>query len=263
MTGPDPDDDLPDPRLRPGATAAGGPSCTRLARRRPLGSSAAATAGRPADAEPCATPRSSTANGSDAWRPASEATAVPRGGPRSHHGGRIRRRRLPPRRDRDRIRRRRLPPRCDRRTPAPGPRPGLSGAVSPPVEHPQRAEGVPAARRSDAVLEVEVDATRMDAVEQPAAVGLPLGPHDARRPRPSGDPGPRRRGGSSRGRAARRSASSTGTRTRGTPGRRPRRCSCAGTGCARAGTPPRRGGPRAPRPSRRSPARTRAARRAR
>jgi hypothetical protein len=46
------------------------------------------------------------------------------------------------------------------------------------LEHPERAEGVPATGRSDAALEVEVDATRMDAVEPPPAVGLPLGPHD-------------------------------------------------------------------------------------
>ena len=48
----------------------------------------------------------------------------------------------------------------------------------PPVEHPERADGVPATGRSDAALEIEVDATRMDPVEQPPAVGLPLGPHD-------------------------------------------------------------------------------------
>jgi hypothetical protein len=44
----------------------------------------------------------------------------------------------------------------------------------PPVEHPERAEGVPATGGSDAALEVKVDAARMDAVEQPAAVGLSL-----------------------------------------------------------------------------------------
>jgi hypothetical protein len=53
----------------------------------------------------------------------------------------------------------------------------LGGAV-PPGEHPEGSEGVPAARRSDAALEVEVDATRVDTVEQPPAVGLPLRSHD-------------------------------------------------------------------------------------
>src|SRR6266498_5256527 len=53
-----------------------------------------------------------------------------------------------------------------------------SGGAVPPVEHTERAEGVPAARRPHAALEVEVDATRVDAVEQPPAVGLPLRSHD-------------------------------------------------------------------------------------
>ena len=66
-----------------------------------------------------------------------------------------------------------------------------------------------------------------------------------RRPPPSADRGRHRRGGSSRARAGRRGASSTGTRSRGRRDRRPRRCSCAGTGCARGGTARRRGGRRA------------------
>ena len=44
----------------------------------------------------------------------------------------------------------------------------------PPVEHPERAEGVPATRLPRATLKGEVDAAGMDAVEQPAAVRLPL-----------------------------------------------------------------------------------------
>ena len=52
-----------------------------------------------------------------------------------------------------------------------------AGSV-PPLEHPERAEGVPAARRAHAALKIEVDLTRMDPVEQPAAVGLPLRLHD-------------------------------------------------------------------------------------
>ena len=52
-----------------------------------------------------------------------------------------------------------------------------SGVSVPPAQHPKRAEGVPAARRAHA-LEIEVDAARMDAVQQPPAVGLPFGLHD-------------------------------------------------------------------------------------
>src|SRR4249919_1102903 len=52
-----------------------------------------------------------------------------------------------------------------------------SGGAIPPVEHPERAEGVPAARRPHAVLDVEVDPTRVDAVDQPPAVRLPFRPH--------------------------------------------------------------------------------------
>src|SRR5689334_18676101 len=52
-----------------------------------------------------------------------------------------------------------------------------SGDTVPPVEHPECAEGVPAARRACA-LEIEVDAARVDAVEPPPAVGLPLGLHE-------------------------------------------------------------------------------------
>jgi hypothetical protein len=44
----------------------------------------------------------------------------------------------------------------------------------PPVEHPERAEGVPAARLPRVTLQGEVDAAGMDAVKQPAAVRLPL-----------------------------------------------------------------------------------------
>ena len=47
--------------------------------------------------------------------------------------------------------------------------------LGPTVEHPERAEGVPATGRFDAVLEIDVDAARMDAVERPPAVGLPRG----------------------------------------------------------------------------------------
>lgn len=46
-----------------------------------------------------------------------------------------------------------------------------SGGPVPPLEHPERAEGVPAARRAHAALEVEVDVTRVDPVERPPAVG--------------------------------------------------------------------------------------------
>ena len=48
-----------------------------------------------------------------------------------------------------------------------------AGSV-PPLEHPECPEGVPAARRAHAALKIEVDLTRMDTVEQPPAVGLPL-----------------------------------------------------------------------------------------
>src|SRR5215831_4587354 len=61
-----------------------------------------------------------------------------------------------------------------------------SGGSVPPLEHPERAEGVPAAWRARAVLKIEVDAARMDAVEQPPAVGLPLRPHDRYRLRHPG-----------------------------------------------------------------------------
>src|SRR5215469_15483572 len=59
-------------------------------------------------------------------------------------------------------------------------RPLDDGSI-PPLEYPQRAEGVPAARRAHAFLEIEIDAPRMDVVEQPPAVGLPLRPHDVHR----------------------------------------------------------------------------------
>src|SRR5262249_8174946 len=47
----------------------------------------------------------------------------------------------------------------------------------PPVQHPQRSERVPPTRRPD-LLEVEPHPAWVDAVEEPPAVGLPLGPHD-------------------------------------------------------------------------------------
>ncbi len=39
-----------------------------------------------------------------------------------------------------------------------------SGGSVPPREHPERSEGVPAAWRTDATLEMKVDATRVDAL---------------------------------------------------------------------------------------------------
>src|SRR3954447_20997880 len=48
----------------------------------------------------------------------------------------------------------------------------------PPVQDPQRSEGVPTTRRADLALDVEVDATGVDPVEQPPAVGLALRPHE-------------------------------------------------------------------------------------
>src|ERR1044072_7745378 len=47
-----------------------------------------------------------------------------------------------------------------------------SGDSVPPIEHPECPESVPAARRAHTGLKIEVDAARMDAVEQPPAVGL-------------------------------------------------------------------------------------------
>jgi subtilase family serine protease len=55
--------------------------------------------------------------------------------------------------------------------PPPGP---LGRSAFPPVEHAERAEGVPATRLACTTLKGEVDATGMDAVERPAAVRLPL-----------------------------------------------------------------------------------------
>ena len=48
----------------------------------------------------------------------------------------------------------------------------------PPIEHPQRPESVPTARSCHRGFEIEVDSARIDAVEEPSAVGLPLRPHD-------------------------------------------------------------------------------------
>src|SRR5579872_1944842 len=56
----------------------------------------------------------------------------------------------------------------------------------PPPEHPQRAQRVPPARRSRRPLEIEINPPRMDAVEQPPAVRLPLGPNDRHRLRHPG-----------------------------------------------------------------------------
>src|SRR5436305_6432539 len=68
--------------------------------------------------------------------------------------------------------------RLTRKTQRERPRWGRRESAFPPVEHPERAEGVPAARLPHATLEGEVDTTGMDPIEQPTAVRLPLRAHD-------------------------------------------------------------------------------------
>ena len=85
-------------------------------------------------------------------------------------------------------------------------------------EHAQRAQRVPAAGPAVAVLEREVDRARVRVLEQPRAVGLLLRRTSVDR---LGQPrvrAHRRPTGSSRGRAARRSASASGTRTAASAG---------------------------------------------
>src|SRR5262245_66293481 len=48
----------------------------------------------------------------------------------------------------------------------------------PPVQYAKRAQCVPPTRFADVALEREVNASRVNAVEQPAAVWLPLRPYD-------------------------------------------------------------------------------------
>ncbi len=57
---------------------------------------------------------------------------------------------------------------------AAGPQHGRGGSALPPVEHAERAEGVPAARFPHRTVKREVDPAGMDAVERPAAVRLLL-----------------------------------------------------------------------------------------
>ena len=102
-----------------------------------------------------------------------------------------------------------------RRAGRPVPLPGESAL--PPVEHPERAKGVPAARLPRATLERrsgrDRDGRGQAASGRPAAASIARPPP----PPPSGHPARRPSAGSSRARAARRSASSTGRRSRDTP----------------------------------------------
>ncbi len=98
----------------------------------------------------------------------------------------------------------------------PGPRRGdrqRDGPALVPAQHSQGAEGVPAARLAVALLHLEVGPRAVGVLERPSSVVAPSLTHEVDGLARTAGRAVRRRHGSTRARAARRSATAAGTRT--------------------------------------------------